>query len=90
MGRLSGHFYWREVIAYENQNKGVSFEKRSRHMYLLKNMQFVSYVDVCHVVTERSSYSVSAWCKQTVNKDTTLCVVVAYKRLKAMRNYKSG
>lgn len=53
-------------------------------------MQFVSYVDVCHVVTERSSYTVSAWCKQTVNKDTTLCVVVAYKRLKAMRNYKSG
>ena len=45
-------------------------------------MQFVSYVNVCHTV--------SAWCKQTVNKDTTLCVVVAYKRLKAMRNYKSG
>lgn len=53
-------------------------------------MQFVSYVDVCHVVTERSSYTVSAWCKQTVNKDTTLCVVVAYQRLTAMRNYKSA
>lgn len=45
-------------------------------------MQFVSYVNVCHTV--------NAWRKQTVNKDTTLCVVVAYKRLKAMRNYKSG
>lgn len=53
-------------------------------------MQFLSYVDVCHVVTERSSYTVSVWCKQTVNKDTILCVVVAYKRLKAMRNYKSA
>ena len=45
-------------------------------------MQFVRYVNVCHTV--------NAWRKQTVNKDTTLCVVVAYKRLKAMRNYKSG
>lgn len=76
--------YWREVIAYENQNKGVSFEKR------ICSMQFVSYIYVCRVVTESSSYTVSAWCKQTMNKDTTLCVVVAYKRLKAMRNHKSG
>ena len=53
-------------------------------------MQFVSYVNVCRVVTERSSCTVSALCKQTMNKDTTLCVVVAYKRLKAVRNYKSG
>ena len=53
-------------------------------------MQFVRYVYVCPVVTERSSYTVSAWCKQTEKKDTTLCVVVAYKRLKEMRNYKSG
>ena len=52
-------------------------------------MQFVSYANVCHVVTERSSYTVSTWCIQTVNKDTTLYVVVAYRRLKAMRNYKS-